>query len=281
MVDCVVVPAASAKSVKDVLKLRGWLDQKRLPGSLSDSRIAFALNPGTEDAVRKAVLAQEPPAFAAISVERRELTVKKTPAPQKPAQSKAAPPRRAPKPQERSFGGGGGSCASSESASLPPAEPVRRVQCPADVDARWLQDHVFQRREPAVLCGLPLGPCVGGWSAEQLAAAECAAPAVSVHVCAAATVDLAGHRAPNTARNFVFKSMPFGEAVRRCAAASADSDGDGDAAAAAGDGDSDGDGALRPLVAAGERYYLRSVGLDPRKCASPRQSSPATVVSKL
>ena len=112
--------------MKDALKSNGWLDQRHIPGNLSESRLAFALTPGTEDAVRTAVEAREPPALAAISsIEKVELAAKKAPAPQKkPAQSKAAPPpRRAPKPQERSFGGG--SCSSAGSTLLPPAEPVR------------------------------------------------------------------------------------------------------------------------------------------------------------
>ena len=86
----------------------------------------------------------------------------------------------------------------------------------------------------------------GGWTPKRLAAARCSAPAVSVHVCAEPSVDLAGHRAPNTPRNFVFRSLPFDEAVRRCA----------------------GGADLPPLLAEGERYYLRSVGLDPRKDAA-------------
>jgi len=67
-------------------------------------------------------------------------------------------------------------------------------------------------------------------------------------------VDLAGHRPPNTPRNFVFRSMPFAEAVMRCSGTMGD------------DAPEDGHaGSLEPLLAPGERYYLRSVGLDPRK----------------
>ncbi len=94
--------------------------------------------------------------------------------------------------------------------------------------------------------------------------------------------------APNTPRNFVFRSMTFAEAVARCAApvcAAVDGDGSGDGD---GGGDVDGSGggggsggkattargasdvapSLPPIISAGERYYLRSIGSDPRS-ASP------------
>ena len=50
-------------------------------------------------------------------------------------------------------------------------------------------------------------------------------------------------------RNFVFKTLPFAEAVHRCA-------NDPEAPP------------LEPLLEEGERYYLRSVGADPRRQAS-------------
>ena len=171
--------------------------------------------------------------------------------------------------QPRSFGGGGalrkalagdnGELGSG--GMLPPAPPIRHVVCdPETVDYQWLQQEVFRLGEPAVLKGLPLGACVGGWTAARLARARCTAPSVSVHVCESPTVDLAGHRPPNTPRNFVFRSMPFGEAVERCSGASAVREGGG-----GGGGESERTAAHAPLLRAGERYYLRSVGLDPRR----------------
>ena len=35
------------------------------------------------------------------------------------------------------------------------------------------------------------------------------------HVCPSDVVDLAGHRAPNTKRNFEFRKMPLGELLTR------------------------------------------------------------------
>jgi hypothetical protein len=127
----------------------------------------------------------------------------------------------------------------------PPAAPLRRVHCP---DAATFEAHVARTpSHPFILTGAPFGACVSKWSAPYLAssvASPGAAP-VSVHVAEGRTIDLAGHRPPGTRRNFCFRSVPFSEAVRRCA---------GDT------GGADGGEALPPLLAPGERLYLRSVG---------------------
>lgn len=98
-----------------------------------------------------------------------------------------------------------------------------------------------------MLVGLHLGPCVGGWTPQRLAAARCTCDPVSVHVCS--PCDGADHRKPSLQRNFVFKTLPFAEAVYRCA-------NDQNAPT------------FEPLLEEGERYYLRSVGADPRHQAS-------------
>jgi len=78
-------------------------------------------------------------------------------------------------------------------------------------------------------------------------------------------------RKPNTPRNFVFRNMPFAEAVARCSGAKQNAkqnpanDGKQNSAAKQ-DSAGDVNSSLPPLLAKGERYYLRSVGLDPR-CA--------------
>ena len=251
-VHAAVVAAAAGKGVKDVLKARGWLHVGLKPGAAGEGRLAFPLEPDALDAIRDAVNAGELSAIECIRpFDGSALAVKKTPPPQGKKASKAgaapprAPPQRPKAAQERSFGSGARSHAE---AHLPPAPAVRRVHCPTHADAEWLQCNVFSLREPTVLTGLQLGACHGGWTAERLAKAACKASSVSVHVCASATVDLAGHRAPNTPRNFVFRSMPFSEAVQRCSGGSSES--------------------LPPLLASGERYYLRSVGLDVRKDAA-------------
>ena len=267
----------------------------------------------------RAVLALEPMAAGALAT-------KPPPKPQKPTSAAngdspvhampgtgraalpAALPRAhaRPKPpaQQRSFGGGAAARRSSgggesgeggrggkgaEAARLPRAAPVRVVQCPAYADAAWLEQHAFRAREPAILRGLDLGACSGRWTASHLAATRCTSASVSVHVCPNAVVDLAGHRAPNTPRNFVFRSMPFAEAVWRCygqGTGEAHQAADGEAYQAADGSDAAADEGVQagataaavhpqprlppypPLLESGERYYLRSVGSDPRKDAA-------------
>ena len=123
--------------------------------------------------------------------------------------------------------------------------------------------------EPFILTGLDVGPCVGRWSAQYLhAAARDKQLAAGVHVCPYdrsllpqywlsfdiehtagvhvcpydRTVDLAGHRRAGTRKNFHFVEMPFGEFIQRCAPL--------ELAHLP---------PLAPVVAAGERLYLRSV----------------------
>ena len=136
------------------------------------------------------------------------------------------------------------STAAAVPSERPPAQPLQRIACP---DRATLLAAVLPRQQPAILTGVPMGRCLRAWSAAALAAA---APAggthVSVHVTPSRTVDLAGHRAANTRRNFAFKTLPFAEAVRRCAGPDDDLTSD--------------DAPLPPLMAPGERLYLRSVG---------------------
>eukprot|EP00976_Prorocentrum_cordatum_P110975 1195293-Prorocentrum_minimum.AAC.5 len=63
--------------------------------------------------------------------------------------------------------------------------------------------------------------CVDKWRspAYMAEAAESAEPpdgrAVQIHVSEATTIDLAGHRKPNTSGNFRFEQMPLGTFIRR------------------------------------------------------------------
>ena len=67
-VDAAVVSSAAAKGVKDALKSAGWLDQSHKPTALSDGLIAFPLNAGSLDPVRRAVAAGEPEALRSVEV---------------------------------------------------------------------------------------------------------------------------------------------------------------------------------------------------------------------
>jgi tRNA wybutosine-synthesizing protein 5 len=75
-----------------------------------------------------------------------------------------------------------------------------------------------------------------------------------VHVCPNDVVDLAGHRTPNTRRNFEFRKMPFGELLTRVSR------------------DVEAKMKLEPVIERGERYYLRSV--DGRLAANLQRTHP-------
>lgn len=100
-------------------------------------------------------------------------------------------------------------------------------------------------RQPALLRGMDLGPCVRLWDGEHLAAAAGdKVLTAGVHVCPSRAVDLAGHRSRNTPKNFRFVAMRWREFIQRAAGLPPDG---GDAPSHA------------PLLAEGERYYMRSV----------------------
>ena len=284
-----LVDSQKAKPIKDALQLHGWLDKSLRPASLPGAdgvRVAFPLLSQSFAACAAAVAAGEPAPFGtAEAVEQLSVRVfkPKPPAkPQRPARAPAAPrrvngPRKSPSTQERSFGGGlRDGCGVW---LLPAAAAVRQLDCPPDADWHWLREHALASRQPVVLRKLDLGACGRGkWTADHLAQTRCTAERVSVHVTASSTVDLAGHRAPGTPRNFVFRAMAFAEAVARCSQSArqsqrpserdAGSAREAEGVAEEGRNDPPGSGCLPPLLGAGERYYLRSVGIDPRRDAA-------------
>ncbi|KAK9916814.1 hypothetical protein WJX75_007384 [Coccomyxa subellipsoidea] len=99
--------------------------------------------------------------------------------------------------------------------------------------------HVTAVKEPAVLKGLDLGPAVDRWSGAYLKSLPTSSTTlVSVHVCP----DPSG-RLDFVHKNFKFHTMPLAELVGRC----------------------ESPGEFPPLIAPDERYYLRSIGTNPRK----------------
>ncbi|CAL8466532.1 g6068 [Coccomyxa elongata] len=98
---------------------------------------------------------------------------------------------------------------------------------------------VSAKKEPAVLKGLDLGPAVTRWSCDYLKSLPCSTTTlVSVHVC----LDPTG-RMDFVHKNYKFRTMPLAELVGRCQSP----------------------GAFPPLIVPRERYYLRSIGVNPRK----------------
>ena len=92
-----------------------------------------------------------------------------------------------------------------------------------------------------------LGSAVGRWTPEYLSShAETASMRVSAHVFLhdKGLMDFVH-------KNFQFHTMPFAELIQRCA----------------------GSTALPPLIQSGERYYLRSIGKNPRKVQIPSRAA--------
>lgn len=104
-------------------------------------------------------------------------------------------------------------------------------------------------RHPVVLRGLDVGPCVRTWTPAYLRGAEGPERVLTagVHVCATECIDLAGHRRPNTPKNFRFVEMGWAEMIARAAMASTPP------------ADTDAPAPLAPIVGPGERLYMRSV----------------------
>ncbi|KAK3272363.1 hypothetical protein CYMTET_19341, partial [Cymbomonas tetramitiformis] len=135
--------------------------------------------------------------------------------------------------------------------------PVRRVRC---ADRAAFERDVVAVGTPAILTGVgALEGCLQGWSAEQLVGRVEAyserhpdGRQVPVHVSPSPTIDLAGHRRPNTPRNFEFVKMPFGQLLRRIFHLPRRGTPDTQ---------------LPPVMASGERYYLRSVAEDDRQAS--------------
>ncbi|BDA41177.1 probable tRNA wybutosine-synthesizing protein 5 at C-terminar half [Coccomyxa sp. Obi] len=98
---------------------------------------------------------------------------------------------------------------------------------------------ISAKKKPLVLKGVDLGPAVTRWSGDYLKSLPCSSTTlVSVHVCP----DPAG-RMDFVHKNFEFRTMPLAELVGRCESPEA----------------------FPPLISPGERYYLRSIGVNPRK----------------
>jgi len=89
-------------------------------------------------------------------------------------------------------------------------------------------------------------------------------------------IDLAGHRSPNTPKNFEFRNMPFREAVERVEESSRDKVEGVVEGAVEGAVEGVVEGAVEgvvegvsapvhePLLSPCEKYYLRSVGINTR-----------------
>ncbi|XP_028991784.1 tRNA wybutosine-synthesizing protein 5 isoform X2 [Betta splendens] len=102
-----------------------------------------------------------------------------------------------------------------------------------DVNRDEFLQRIYPQRRPAVLRGVPLGPCLDKWTVEYLRERDAE---VKVHVSAVPQMDFLH-------KNFVYKTLPFNEFVKR-ASEKQHSD---------------------FFLCEDESYYLRSLGGDFRK----------------
>ncbi|KAI4877965.1 hypothetical protein NFI96_020743 [Prochilodus magdalenae] len=120
-------------------------------------------------------------------------------------------------------------------------ENQEKVQVPVfpAVDQELFLKEIYPLRKPAVLRGVPLGPCVEKWTVDYLAE-KGGDKDVKIHVSSVPQMDFLH-------KNFIYRTLPFGEFVRRAAAAE------------------------HPefFISKDESYYLRSLGEDARKVTLP------------
>ncbi|XP_062862312.1 tRNA wybutosine-synthesizing protein 5 [Trichomycterus rosablanca] len=104
------------------------------------------------------------------------------------------------------------------------------------VDKDLFLNKIYPLRKPAVLKGVPLGPCLEKWTVDYLAA-KGGAQEVKLHVSSVPQMDFLH-------KNFIYRKLPFDKFVQR-AAAETDHE--------------------EFFISKDESYYLRSLGDDARK----------------
>ncbi|XP_004628660.1 tRNA wybutosine-synthesizing protein 5 isoform X1 [Octodon degus] len=110
--------------------------------------------------------------------------------------------------------------------------PVPRLE---GVSAERFKQHLYPQRKPLVLRGLDLGPCTSKWTVDYLSHVG-GTREVKVHVTAVAQMDF-------ISKNFVYRTLPFNKLIQRAAEEKHE----------------------EFFISEDEKYYLRSLGEDPRK----------------
>ncbi|KAM9486998.1 tRNA wybutosine-synthesizing protein 5 [Clarias gariepinus] len=105
-----------------------------------------------------------------------------------------------------------------------------------DVDQELFIKEIYPLRKPALLKGVPLGPCVEKWTVDYLAA-KGGDREVKVHVSYVPQMDFLH-------KNFIYRTLPFDKFVQRAAAEEEHEE---------------------FFISKDESYYLRSLGEDARK----------------
>jgi hypothetical protein len=116
-------------------------------------------------------------------------------------------------------------------------EEILRIHNPS---VETFLNEIYPKRRPVILTGVSLGKCTSLWTPEHLKK-MCGDKEVSVHASNYRTMDFIN-------KNFVFKNMNFADFIERVFRDNAD----GSTSSDSGE----------------ERYYLRSIGTNPRKDVS-------------
>ncbi|KAL4695498.1 hypothetical protein H8959_000593 [Pygathrix nigripes] len=103
------------------------------------------------------------------------------------------------------------------------------------VSREQFMQHLYPQRKPLVLEGIDLGPCTSKWTVDYLSQVG-GKKEVKIHVAAVAQMDF-------ISKNFVYRTLPFDQLVQRAAE----------------------EKHKEFFVSEDEKYYLRSLGEDPRK----------------
>ena len=269
----IVVSSHDAKRWKGCLNALGCLDKTRRvvthPADEATGRpaaVAFPITGSSLGALRDNILGNPDPGVLAVC--RGHLPSKATPVDQKAAARATGDGRKR-------------AVESAQLERLPPALPldhnapplwpptipkthkreVERVRCPLTADDF---SKIIAKNQPVVLFDVPMGDALTKWTPERFQMCAEANNLMDVHVCppnpneddrvnnsTTPTVDLAGHRAPNTKRNFSFRKMPLSEFVKRVTGHLVNDD----------------NNTLPPVIATGEMYYLRSVAAPKKQAA--------------
>eukprot|EP00069_Balaena_mysticetus_P021791 bmy_13955T0 len=110
--------------------------------------------------------------------------------------------------------------------------PVPRLE---GVSQEQFMEHLYPQRKPLVLEGIDLGTCSSKWTVDYLSQIG-GRKEVKIHVAAVAQMDF-------ISKNFVYRTLPFGKLVQRASE----------------------EKHKEFFISEDEKYYLRSLGEDPRK----------------
>ncbi|XP_036714142.1 tRNA wybutosine-synthesizing protein 5 isoform X2 [Balaenoptera musculus] len=110
--------------------------------------------------------------------------------------------------------------------------PVPRLE---GVSQEQFMEHLYPQRKPLVLEGIDVGTCTSKWTVDYLSQIG-GRKEVKIHVAAVAQMDF-------ISKNFVYRTLPFGKLVQRASE----------------------EKHKEFFISEDEKYYLRSLGEDPRK----------------